>query len=118
MNELTSVALDDPEFIEINAINLQIITEVGNYFEAAPNAWQALAKSLTENELSDNSTCLFFGIGHDDPHHKNVVVDKVRFSAGVSMAASNDKLTFTVFDHLPNSGILDEILQIWVPITF
>ncbi len=161
VKELAAVALDEPDFTEVDDIHLQVTTAVGSYFEAAPKAWETLAKTLQNDELSDSGTCLFFGIGHDNPHHEDVAIDHMRFSAGVSMATpydklqkftlpkgfyarfnfsgkpmnlglayhyifgtwnerheqciDHDKLAFTVFDHLPASGIADEVLQIWVP---
>lgn len=86
INELECVTLNDPSIVAIKTFKLQAITKQGLYFEAAPCAWEALEKHLTDEELSDDFLGTFIGIGHDNPHDKGVREDNVRFSAGVTHA--------------------------------
>jgi len=84
VNELECVVLEEPDLVELNDISVQTMTETGYYFEAAPNAWQGLQKKLHVDELSDDFSGVFIGIGHDDPHEGKVSEDQCRFSACVS----------------------------------
>lgn len=84
IGELDSIKLKEPEIIELNEITLQVFTKQGLYFESAPAAWDELKSRLTEQELSDDFSGLYVGIGHDNPHDGEVSADQVRFSAGVS----------------------------------
>lgn len=92
VSELKSVTLSEPDIVEVDDIFLQVSTEVGSYFEAAPKAWENLKKTLPVDEKNDDSACIFFGVGHDNPHRGDVAINAVRFSAGISMAKPNDAL--------------------------
>lgn len=85
INELECITLDEPDVVETTDFTIQSVTEKGLYFEAAPNAWAILRKKLTSNELNDDFSGLFIGIGHDNPHEGQVSEDKVRFTAGVTL---------------------------------
>lgn len=85
INELESVSLEEPDIIELSELNIQCVTEQGLYFESARKAWDILKKNLKTEELSDDFTGIFIGIGHDNPHEGEVQPDKVRFSAGIAL---------------------------------
>lgn len=84
VNELESITLVEPDIVELADLPIQSITEVGLYFESAPRAFRRLKKTLTIDELSDDSLNLYIGIGHDNPHEGVVKEDQVRFTAGVA----------------------------------
>lgn len=83
LSELECIDLVDPEIIELTGFTCQSITKVGTYFEAAPQAFQVLKQALTPEELSDDFSGFFIGIGHDNPHEEQVAVNQCRFTAGV-----------------------------------
>lgn len=89
VNELDKITLEEPDIMYLEKIDLQCVTEKGLYFECAPKAWQNLQTKLTKNELSDDFSGLFIGIGHDNPHEGNVAPDQVRFSACISHVSDN-----------------------------
>ena len=84
VSELECISLEEPEILEINEIKLQSVTKQGLYFEAAPQAWQALEDKLGLTELDDDFAGAFIGMGHDNPHDDGVREDQVRFTAGVT----------------------------------
>lgn len=86
VHELESAVLAEPEIIELESFALQIVTQQGTYFEAAPRAWNLLRECLTQQELNDDFSGTFVGIGHDNPHEGEVAEDRVRFSAGIAYA--------------------------------
>jgi AraC-like DNA-binding protein/DNA gyrase inhibitor GyrI len=83
--ELENVALEEPEWVEVEEICIQSVTEKGHYFECAPKAWERLRLQMKPQHLEDDFSGLFVGIGHDNPHEKNVAEEHVRFSAGVGL---------------------------------
>jgi DNA gyrase inhibitor GyrI len=85
VNELEFVSLDEPDFIELTELHIQSVTEKGLYFEAAPKAFNILKCKMTANELNDDFSGIFVGIGHDNPHEDGVREDQVRFTAGVTL---------------------------------
>lgn len=89
MNELDCITVNDPDFIDITAIEIQCVTETGLYFDAAPKAWDKLKSALNNTILSDDFFGLYVGIGHDNPHDGEVPSDKVRFTAGVAQLKGN-----------------------------
>lgn len=84
VNELESVSLAEPEFVELNNLPIQSITEQGHYYISAIKAWEVLKSKLSQQELNDDFSGFFIGIGHDNPHDEGVEEDKVRFSAAVT----------------------------------
>jgi AraC-like DNA-binding protein/DNA gyrase inhibitor GyrI len=87
VSELESISLDEPDIIELTDLPIQSVTEKGLYFEAAPKAWSILKDKLSDEELSDDFSGTFIGIGHDNGHV--VAEDQVRFSAGVALSKRN-----------------------------
>lgn len=87
VNELECVSLDEPDIVELADLSIQSVTESGLYFESAKKAWDCLRGKLSNDELSEDFSGLFIGIGHDNPHDGEVAEDKVRFSAGVALLA-------------------------------
>lgn len=85
VNELKCVSLAEPDIVELADLHLQSITERGLYVEAAVKAWNVLKSKLSFNELSDDFSGIFIGIGHDNPHEGDVAEDQVRFTAGVAL---------------------------------
>lgn len=83
LSELDSIKLAEPVIVELNDLSIQSVTEKGLYFEAAPKAFNLLKSKLTANELDDNSTYIYIGIGHDNPHEGKIKEDQVRFSSAV-----------------------------------
>ncbi|MBA3537072.1 MAG: helix-turn-helix domain-containing protein [Tatlockia sp.] len=86
VSELESVVLEEPDIVELEALNLQAVTETGYYFEAAPKAWKGLKEKLSLVELADDFSGVFVGIGHDNPHEGLREENKCRFSACISHA--------------------------------
>ncbi len=89
INELESISLEEPDIVELNALEVQCVTKKGLYFECAPLAWTTLSQKLNASELTDDFPGLFIGIGHDNPHDGDVEEAQVRFSAGVSLCDRN-----------------------------
>jgi AraC-like DNA-binding protein/DNA gyrase inhibitor GyrI len=89
VSEFDNITLDEPDIIELNDLPIQGITEQGLYYESAPKAFQNLKKLLSEEELSDDFSGFFIGIGHDNPHDGNIKENEVRFTAGVAMLERN-----------------------------
>ena len=85
LSELECVVLEDPDIVELQDLEIQCVTEIGLYFESAPRAWEALKQKLNTDELSDEFSGLFIGIGHDNPHEGHVADDQVRFTAGIRL---------------------------------
>lgn len=85
VEELESIKLNEPDIVELADLTIQSVTERGLYFEAAPRAWNVLREKLHHNELTDDFSGMFVGIGHDNPHEGGVEEDQVRFTAGVSL---------------------------------
>lgn len=85
VNELECITLEEPDFIEVNDLVIQSVTEVGLYFESAPKAWKKLKDQLTQEEISDDFSGIFIGIGHDNPHEGDIKENEVRFTAGVTL---------------------------------
>jgi len=83
-SELEYVSLGEPDIVELTDLNLQSITEIGLYVEAAKNAWTKLHGKLNPYEISDDFSGIFIGIGHDNPHEESVKEDQLRFTAGVT----------------------------------
>lgn len=84
VNELDSVTLDEPEIVELDQLNIQVITQQGLYFESAPKAWALLKEKLLPEELEDDFSGIYIGISRDNPHHGAISENQVRFSAGVT----------------------------------
>lgn len=81
----------------MNDLHLQAVTETGYYYEAAPNAWLKLQEKLSDDELSDDFSGVFIGIGHDNPHERARPENKCRFSACIShVARTIEAETFTI----------------------
>ena len=59
VNELECISLEEPDIVELKTLQLQSVTKVGLYFEAAPKAWEALKNQLNAFELSDDFSGLF-----------------------------------------------------------
>jgi AraC-like DNA-binding protein/DNA gyrase inhibitor GyrI len=89
VNELESISLEEPDIVELTNLDIQSVTETGLYFECAPKAWGNLKQKLNADELSDDFSGLFIGIGHDNPHDGQVEANKVRFTAGVTLVDRN-----------------------------
>lgn len=85
INELECVSLDEPDIVELTDLHIQSVTEQGLYFVSAKRAWDILRKKLSPDELGDDFSGIFIGIGHDNPHEGEVAEDKVRYSAGVAL---------------------------------
>lgn len=85
VSELDCISLGEPDIIELTDMPIQSITEKGLYFEAAPKAFNMLKSKLSINELDDDFSGLFIGIGHDNPHEEGVIEDQVYFTAGVAL---------------------------------
>lgn len=85
VNELESISMDEPDIVEIMDLPFQSVTETGLYYEAAPKAWKKLSEKLNNEEMNDDFSGLFIGIGHDNPHEGSVAEDQVHFSAGVAL---------------------------------
>lgn len=84
IQDLKSIELEDPDFIELNAFSIQSITEEGHYFDCAPRAWDKMKSILSGSLLLDeDSTVIFVGIGQDDPHEGEMRERKVRYTAGM-----------------------------------
>ncbi len=88
VSELESIMLEEPDIVELHALEIQCVTKQGLYFECAPQAWQSLAEKLGASTLSDDFPGLFIGIGHDNPHEGNVEAAQVKFSAGIILCDS------------------------------
>lgn len=86
LNELECISLEEPDIVELNALEIQCVTKKGLYFECAPQAWIVLSQKLNAFELTDDFTGLFIGIGHDNPHEGSIAEAQVRFSAGISLS--------------------------------
>lgn len=84
VNELECIVLQEPDIVELKDLHLQSITETGYYYDAAPKAWIKLREKLSEQELADDFSGIFVGIGHDDPHDGITPENKSRFSACIS----------------------------------
>jgi AraC family transcriptional regulator len=89
VNEFECISLNEPDIIELAHIHLQSVTEQGLYVEAAVKAWDILKEKLTPDELSDDFSGIFIGIGHDNPHEDGIREDQVRFTAGVTLVERN-----------------------------
>lgn len=85
VNELECVTLDEPDMVELQDLSIQSVTETGLYFISATAAWNKIKEKLEPNELSDDFSGMFIGIGHDNPHEEGVAEDQVRYSAGVTL---------------------------------
>lgn len=84
VNELDSITLDEPEIVELDQLNIQVVTQQGLYFESAPRAWDLLKTKLLPAELEDDFSSVYIGISRDNPHSGTVPEDQVKFSAGVT----------------------------------
>lgn len=89
IKEFESIELEEPEILQLEDIPVQAFTETGIYFESAPKAWNKLREQLNQDELSDDFSGIFIGVGHDNPHEGDIAEDKVRFSACVSLLERN-----------------------------
>ncbi len=89
MSELECVVLEEPDIVELKNLHLQSVTETGYYYDSAPKAWIKLKEKLTEQELTDDFTGVFVGIGHDNPHDGITPENKSRFSACTSHNGRN-----------------------------
>lgn len=96
VGELESVTLEEPDIIEIENLNIQSVTQAGIYFESAPKAWEMLRERLNDEELSDDFSGVFIGIGHDNPHDGAVKVDETRYTAGVALLERDLKIDRTI----------------------
>ena len=85
VSEFECVTLDEPDIVELADLPIQSVTAQGLYFESAKNAWDMLKKKLSDDELSDDFSGIYIGIGHDNPHEGEVEENRVRFSAGVAL---------------------------------
>ena len=85
VKELENVTLDEPDVVELAELHIQCVTKQGLYFESAKNAWHSLKEKLTSDELADDFSGIFIGIGHDNPHEGQIPPDKARFSAGIAL---------------------------------
>ena len=85
VNELECVSLDEPDIVELTELHIQSVTEQGLYFECAKRAWDKLKEKLSTDEIDDDFSGIFIGIGHDNPHEGGVAENKVRFSAGIAL---------------------------------
>jgi AraC-like DNA-binding protein/DNA gyrase inhibitor GyrI len=85
VSEFECVTLEEPDIVELNDLAIQAVTEQGLYFESAPRAWDFLRKKLFDEQLGDDFSGLFIGIGHDNPHDGEVAQDQVRYTAGVAL---------------------------------
>lgn len=89
VNELECISLDDPDIVELSELNIQCITQQGLYYESAKKAWDILKDKLTFEELGDDFSGVYIGIGHDNPHEGEIPPDKVRYSAGIALLERN-----------------------------
>lgn len=85
VGEFECVTLEEPDIVELNDLAIQAATEQGLYFESAPRAWSILRNKLSEEQLGDDFSGIFVGIGHDNPHDGGVAEDQVRYTAGVAL---------------------------------
>lgn len=85
ISELESISLAEPDIVELIDLTIQSVTKQGLYFEAAPSAFNYLKSKLTINEIGDDFSGIYIGIGHDNPHEDGVREDQVRFTAGVTL---------------------------------
>lgn len=82
--ELESIALEEPDIVELASLQLQAAVTRGLYFVCAPQAWQQLTAALARVPAEAREHGLFIGQGLDDPHAPDgPAEDDVRFSAGV-----------------------------------
>ncbi|MCW5589148.1 MAG: helix-turn-helix domain-containing protein [Legionellales bacterium] len=92
INELDAIILNDPDIVYLSDLSLQGVTERGIYFESAPRAWNNLKNKLLTEEINDDFSGMYVGIGHDNPHDGAVAPDEVRFTAGVTLLKRNLEL--------------------------
>ena len=92
VNELECISLGEPDIIELTDLNLQCVTKTGLYVEAAKNAWSDLRGKLNAEEVSDDFSGIYIGIGHDNPHEDGIAEDRVRFTAGVTLVKRDLKI--------------------------
>lgn len=98
IQELESITLEEPEYLELDSFQFQGLTKKGTYFDAPPQAWMDLKSHLSRVEFDDDFSGTFIAIGHDNPHDGEIDHDKVRFSAGVALTKTDlhiEKLTIS-----------------------
>lgn len=82
--ELESIALEEPDIVELAPLQLQAAVTRGLYFVCAPQAWQQLTAAMASLPEDVREHAIFVGQGLDDPHAPDgAAVDAVRFAAGV-----------------------------------
>jgi AraC-like DNA-binding protein len=82
--ELESVALEEPDIVELAPLQLQAAVARGLYFVCAAQAWQQLTAAIANVPAEVRERALFVGQGLDDPHTAGGPADDaVRFAAGV-----------------------------------
>jgi AraC family transcriptional regulator len=81
---LESIALEEPDLVELAPLQLQAAVTRGLYFVCASQAWQQLTAALARVSPGVREQALFVGQALDDPHAPDgPAEDAVRFSAGV-----------------------------------
>lgn len=82
--ELESVALEEPDIIELQELQLQAAVSRGPYFTAPARAWSRLREAIEHVPAEQREQALFVGQALDDPHAaEGPAEDAVRFMAGV-----------------------------------
>lgn len=82
--ELESIALEEPDIVELASLSLQVVSATGSYFSCAPRAWESLQQALAKLPPERTEQALFVGQALDDPHSvAGPNADAVRFVAGV-----------------------------------
>jgi AraC-like DNA-binding protein len=82
--ELESIALEEPDIVELAPLQLQAAMTRGLYFVCAGQAWQQLTAAMAQLPEDVRERALFVGQALDDPHAADgPAEDSVRFAAGV-----------------------------------
>lgn len=98
ISELDHIQLQEPDFALLEDFTIQGISKTGTYFDCAPRAWQTLQELLLPEEINDNSSSLFVGIGHNNPHHEEIGIDQVKFTAGIHLIERNLNIDKTLIN--------------------
>jgi AraC family transcriptional regulator len=82
--ELESIALEEPDIVELESLQLQAAVARGPYFVCAGQAWLKLTAAIESLSPDERERALFVGQALDDPHAPNgPAAHAVRFAAGV-----------------------------------
>lgn len=82
--EFESIALEEPDIVELAPLQLQAAVTRGLYFVCSGQAWQKLTAAMASLPEAAREQAIFIGQALDDPHAPDgPAVDAVRFAAGV-----------------------------------